>query len=686
MILGVDTGGTFTDFVLLTRSSSQPASSSSNNNTAQSAELRTHKVLSTPGSPERAILQGIEEMGLAAEVATGQVKIIHGSTVATNAALEGKGVKTAFITNTGFRDLLTIGRQTRPELYLLETPPISSPVSRALCLEADGRIDSLGNELVPLNQLNLEALLTTLNQQKPDAVAISLLFSFLDPGHEMQIARFLAENLDYSPFITYSHEVLPEYREYERGIATWLNASLGPLVKKYLLNLKNSTQPSRLSVMQSSGGTIDADQAARKSVNLLLSGPAGGLAAASFLAELTGQSRLMTFDMGGTSTDVALLDGKINLTTEGRIGDFPVAVPMVDMHTIGAGGGSIALIDAGGLLQVGPQSAGASPGPACYGLGGTRATVTDANLVLGRLQPDSFLGGTMHLDVAAANEAISPIALALSISIEDAASGIIKVANEHMARALRVISVARGHDPKSFRLCCFGGAGGLHICALAEAMGMNDAMVPVNAGVLSAMGMFLAPVERQLSQTCQGLLQSLDKNDIEQIFARLAAQGLEQLKDEGLDAENTRIERQADLRYAGQSTSLTIDWTTAVDAEEQFHISHEHRYGHRLTASVELVNLRLSVSEQKDPPVLAQLEAQLDQAAVNEGSINNKMLYGISQAVPLIQRSTLLNNSKIRGPALIVESNATTWLASGWHARCDPYGNLMLMRDNPATA
>ena len=311
MILGVDTGGTFTDFVLLTRSSSQPASSSSNNNTGQSAELRTHKVLSTPGSPERAILLGIEEMGLAAEVATGQVKIIHGSTVATNAALEGKGVKTAFITNTGFRDLLTIGRQTRPELYLLETPPISPPVSRALCLEADGRIDSLGNELVPLNQLNLEALLTTLNQQKPDAVAISLLFSFLDPGHEKQIARFLAENLDYSPFITCSHEVLPEYREYERGIATWLNASLGPLVKKYLLNLKNSTQPSRLSVMQSSGGTIDADQAARKSVNLLLSGPAGGLAAASFLAELTGQSRLMTFDMGGTSTDVALLDGKI---------------------------------------------------------------------------------------------------------------------------------------------------------------------------------------------------------------------------------------------------------------------------------------------------------------------------------------------------------------------------------------
>jgi N-methylhydantoinase A len=681
MILGVDTGGTFTDFVLLTRSSSQSTSSSSNNNTNQSAELRTHKVLSTPESPERAILQGIDEMGLATAVARGQVKIIHGSTVATNAALEGKGVKTAFITNTGFRDLLTIGRQTRPELYLLETPPISPPVSRALCLEVDGRIDSHGKELAPLNQLNLETLLTSLNQQKPEAVAISLLFSFLDPGHEKQIARLLADKLEYSPFITCSHDVLPEYREYERGIATWLNATLGPLVRKYLLNLKKSTQPSSLSVMQSSGGTIDADQAACKSVNLLLSGPAGGLAAANFLAQLIGQSRLMTFDMGGTSTDVALLDGKINLTTEGSIGDYPVAVPMVDMHTIGAGGGSIALIDAGGLLQVGPQSAGASPGPACYGLGGSQATVTDANLVLGRLQPDAFLGGTMRLDVAAAREVIAPIARALSLSIEEAASGIIKVANEHMARALRVISVARGHDPKSFRLCCFGGAGGLHICALADAMGMSDAMVPINAGVLSAMGMFLAPVERQLSQTCQGLLRTLDNKEIEQIFDRLAAQGLEQLVDEGLAVENTRSERQADLRYAGQSTSLTIGWTSAAEAEEQFHISHENRYGHRLAAHVELVNLRLSVSEQKDPPVLAQLMAQLDGQNSSECSVITKTLYGLSQPVPVIERSTLLNGNKVLGPALIVESNATTWLAKGWHARCDPYGNLMLKRD-----
>lgn len=672
MILGVDTGGTFTDFVLLIQLSSQDSSGITN------IELRTHKVLSTPDSPERAILQGIEEMGLASAVAEGQIKIIHGSTVATNAVLEGKGVKTAFITNTGFRDILTIGRQTRPHLYRLETPPISAPVKRELCLEADGRIDSQGNELAGLNNDNLAKLLITLNQQKPEAVAVCLLFSFLNSEHEKQIAETLASGLEYAPFITSSHEVLPEYREYERGIATWLNATLGPLVKDYLLSLKEKTQPSRLSVMQSSGGTIDADQASQKSVNLLLSGPAGGLAAASFLAKITKQPRLMTFDMGGTSSDVALLDGKINLTTEGSIGEFPVAVPMVDMHTIGAGGGSIAMIDAGGLLQVGPQSAGANPGPACYGQGGNQATVTDANLLLGRIQPDAFLGGTMTLDVNAASKAILPIAQALALTIEEAALGIIRVANEHMARALRVISVARGHDPKLFRLCCFGGAGGLHICALAEAMGMNDAMVPVNAGVLSAMGMFLAPVERQLSQTCQGLLHKLQRTHIDQIFDKLSEQGLAQLAEEGVPAENTRIDRRTDLRYAGQSTSITVDWISAEDAIEKFHCIHEHRYGHRLDTDVELVNLRLSVSEQKDPPVLTQ--NKLVQSDHRPSSEVHKMLYGLNQPVPLIQRSVLGNSSEIQGPALIVESNATTWLTDGWHARCDSYGNLMLTR------
>ena len=668
MILGVDTGGTFTDFVLFASPSSE--------GTSKASELRTHKVLSTPGAPEQAILQGIKEMGLAGEVRDGNVKIVHGSTVATNAALEGKGVKTAFITNTGFADILTIGRQTRPYLYRLQSPAIAAPVPQQLCLEADGRIDAHGNELDPLNKESLDALLHTLHQTKPDAVAISLLFSFLNPCHEKAIASFLADNLDYAPFITSSFEVLPEYREYERGIATWLNATLGPLVRDYLLRLKSGTQPSRLSVMQSSGGTIDAEQASRKSVNLLLSGPAGGLAAASFLARLTNQKRLLTFDMGGTSTDVALLNGDINLTTEGRIGDYPVAVPMVDMHTIGAGGGSVAMVDAGGLLQVGPQSAGATPGPACYGQGGTYATVTDANLVLDRIRADAFLGGSMSLDIDASKAAIRPLAEALSLSIEETASGIIRVANEHMARALRVISVARGHDPKAFRLCCFGGAGGLHICALAEAMGMNSAMVPVHAGVLSAMGMFLAPVERQLSQTHQVLLHELDTVVIDDIFQKLATQGLLELTEEGVCADNTQMEYRADLRYQGQSASLTIPWNSASETQEQFHSAHQQRYGHRLDSPLELVNLRLSIREIKEAPMLEMVTQPGGDSAIS----GNASIIGIERPVPLVQRAILRAGESVSGPALLVESNATTWLAPAWRATCDPFGNLMLER------
>ena len=666
MILGVDTGGTFTDFVLLVPAETEQS--------AAEATLKTHKVLSTPDAPERAILQGIEEMGLAGAVAGGQVRIIHGSTVATNAALEGKGVRTAFITNTGFRDILTIGRQTRPALYRLENPPIDPPVPRELCLEVQGRIDSQGSQLAPLNASDLATLAQTLNTARPDAVAISLLFSFLEPAHEETVARFLADALDYAPFITCSSAVLPEYREYERGVATWLNATLGPLVRDYLLRLREGTRPSPLSVMQSSGGTIDAAQASRKSVNLLLSGPAGGLAAAAWLADLTGQHKLMTFDMGGTSTDVALLDGAIGLTTEGRIGEYPVAVPMVDMHTIGAGGGSIALVDAGNLLQVGPQSAGASPGPACYGLGGTSATVTDANLVLGRLQPDAFLGGTMALDESAARAALAPIAGALGLTVEAAAQGIITVANEHMARALRVISVARGHDPAAFRLCCFGGAGGLHICALADAMGMREAMVPINGGVLSAMGMFLAPAQRQLSRTHQALLTEVDLAVIEGIFSEMEAEGRRELEAEGVSRAAIVTERRADLRYAGQSASLAIDWTTIEATAGRFHDSHEQRYGHRLPAAIELVNLRSCVRAHKPAPALARV------AGRNPGEATYKQVFGIDAPVAVITRDSLGEQSTVAGPALIIESSATTWLAPGWSAMGDSYGNLLLQK------
>ncbi|HNN36159.1 MAG TPA: hydantoinase/oxoprolinase family protein, partial [Pseudomonadales bacterium] len=456
MVLGIDTGGTFTDFVLF-----------------DGERLHIHKVLSTPEAPDEAIATGMAELGLEAPLRQGKLLLVHGSTVATNAALEGKGVPTLFVTNRGFRDLLTIGRQIRRELYELMPAPLPPPVPAELCFEVDTRRDHLGRLITPLTDADLTRLRHAIATLAPQAVAICLLYSFMDESEEQALAAALPPGL----FVSCSSQVLPEYREYERGIATWLNSWLGPLVSDYLGRLSARTAPAPLTIMQSSGGTVAAEQARQRAVNLLLSGPAGGMAAARHLADTLGERQLITFDMGGTSTDVGLLSGgELTLTNEGRIGPYPVAVPMVDLHTIGAGGGSIAFLDDGGGLWVGPRSAGALPGPACYGRGGREPTVTDANLLLGRLRPERFLGGAMPLDVAAAQRAIATLADPLGLSLEETAAGIIEIANEQMIRALRLISVERGHDPRQFRLCCFGGAGGLHLCRLAEALGIRRAL------------------------------------------------------------------------------------------------------------------------------------------------------------------------------------------------------------------
>jgi len=442
-LLGVDTGGTFTDLCLVDPDG-----------------IRIHKVLSTPESPEKAILKGLDELGLKNKKEN--LYIVHGTTVATNAALENKGVKTAFITNKGFADILSIGRQARKELYNLRPQISQPPVATKLCLETAGRISAKGEVLHPLTEQDLDRLEQQIIALKPKAIAINLLFSFLNDKAEKRIEARLSQ---YA-FTTRSSYILPEIREYERGIVTWYNAYLGPLIEDYLKRLKQAVSPAPVAIMQSSGGTIDIDQAAQKAVNLLLSGPAGGLAAGAYIGKLAKAEKILSFDMGGTSTDVALIEKEIKLTSEARIGHYPISIPMVDMHTIGAGGGSIAFQDAAGMLRVGPESAGAAPGPVCYGLGGQQPTVTDANAVLGRLQPDNFLGGTMSLDLNAARSSIGRLAKKLSLSTEECAAGIIELANEHMARALRVISEQRGHNPEEYQLMGFGGAGGLHICVI----------------------------------------------------------------------------------------------------------------------------------------------------------------------------------------------------------------------------
>ncbi|MCU7915455.1 MAG: hydantoinase/oxoprolinase family protein [Candidatus Thiodiazotropha sp. (ex Gloverina cf. vestifex)] len=649
-LIGIDTGGTFTDFVLF-----------------RSQGITIHKVLSTPKAPEAAILQGVRELDLDPS----RLTVIHGSTVATNAALESKGVRTLYIGNRGLGDLLTIGRQARRELYNLEPAEVCPPVPHADCLETGGRMGPAGEVLEPLSQLALEKLRQQVEASGAESVAINLLYSFLDDRFE----RMIEDAMPQGMFVSRSSTVLPANGEYERGIATWLNSWVGPLVAGYIERLRDGLPEASVSVMQSSGEAIDAVQASRQAVRMLLSGPAGGLVGAGFTAEVSGRRQLLTFDMGGTSSDVALIDGAPRLTREGHIGPWPVAVPMVDMHTIGAGGGSIASLDDGGMLQVGPASAGADPGPACYGLGGSLPTVTDANLVLGRLRPGAFLGGRMHLDTRAAFQAIGGLAESMHLTIEAAAAGIIRVTNEHMARALRVISVQRGIDPRGYTLVSFGGAGGLHVCALADALGVEEAMVPVHAGVLSALGMLATRPGRQLVRTRPGLLNECEDKGFTIELEALAEEGVEALTEEGIAQSDISREYSLDLRYLGQSYTLNVPWNSCRQAIEDFHGQHEARYGHRMQAPVELVNLRAAL---KGP----QMEATLPRRGQTEGApvVEWLNLVGIDQQVPRYERSKLAVGQQIQGPALITEMASTTWLAEGWNSILDEVGNLILSR------
>jgi len=660
-LLGVDTGGTFTDFVALD---------------LPQGEIRIHKVLSTPAAPEQAIVQGIKDLDLDLH----SLKIVHGSTVATNAVLEGKGVPVAYVANKGLKDVLTIGRQNRAELYSLNPALVPPPVPAELCFELDVRTAADGAVLQELNADELEQLAQAIRNSGAEAVAINLLFSYLDDEHELKIEKALA---GLPVFISRSSKVLAEYKEYERGIATWINASVGPLIQGYLQRLQGALSPAPVSVMQSTGGTISVDAAAQHAVRLLLSGPAGGLMGARYVAKQAGINKLLTFDMGGTSTDVALIDGELSLTSEGRMGRYPIAVPMVDMHTIGAGGGSLASCDSGGLLQVGPESAGAMPGPACYGQGGERATVTDANVVLGRLPSLSALGGDLRLQVDTAKQALSQLADELGLEEIQAAQGVVRLANEHMARALRVISVERGVDVNDYTLTCFGGAGGLHVCALAELMNMRSALVPVHGGVLSALGMLVAPLRRDRSRTLNVVLTGINADELEQQLQMMYLSLREELAEEGVEplVELTELYT-LDLRYKGQSSSLAIQWQGSIEAAAQrFHAEHQQQFGHQMDIDIELVNVRVLLTGAE--PELALPSVEDESVGVEESMkrafIGSSLVDGAGE-VTCYQRDLLVAGVCLQGPVIIVEKVATTWVEKGWGLSVDSVGNLLLER------
>lgn len=651
-LVGIDTGGTFTDIVVLERGENVSA-------------MRQCKVLSDPSDPSNPIVEGLQRLGLENQ----KLQIIHGTTVGTNAVLEGKGARVAYISSKGFADVLTLGRQEREQVYQLRQAETEPPVPRELCLEVSTRISAEGGLLNESSDQELLELKDHLESLDVESVAINLLFSFLRPEQEQRIA----EKLGSQWFVSCSSKILPEVREYERGMATWLNASVGPVISRYLKRLQNRLPLASIAVMQSAGTTIAAEQAADQAVRLLLSGPAGGLAAARSIAAQTGNPKLMSFDMGGTSTDVSLFNGEIPLTGHCRLGSWPLSIPSVDIHTIGAGGGSIARVDRAGMLLVGPESAGASPGPACYGQGGVQATVTDANLVLGRLPESTLLAGYLPLDLKAAKRAVAKLANDMGCDLLEAAKGVVRLANEHMTRALRVISVERGYNPADYTLLCFGGAGGLHACDLAELLNMKRIIIPARAGVLSAMGMLVSEPGRELSQAVLQPLAVLSDEDIGQRFQALEADARMQLTNEGCEAQSVTFRRQLELRYKGQSATISINWTVGGPHESLFHAAHAKASGLRLPHPVELVNLRLSA---RAPAVLESINIR---EAVQDRDAGVAIhMPELDEKVRKYHRSGLASAEFLEGPLLITESAATAWIKPGWVLRPDEWGNLLL--------
>ena len=648
-LLGIDTGGTFTDFILY-----------------KNGKFFTQKILSTPHAPEQAILQGLHEL----DVEYAELHLVHGTTVATNTLLEGKGARTAFITNRGCKDLLHIGRQTRDQLYSLCPQAPRKLIPTQLCFEVPGRVSADGHRLENIHVEDIAALQQQLNKEPVDAVAICMLFSFLNDADE----RALAEALENQYFVSRSSILLPEQREYERAVVTWLNSYLGPHTRQYLHDLQKAIESAHVHVMQSDATTLPVAAAGDQAVKLLLSGPAGGVVAATTIAAQTSHPKLLTLDMGGTSTDVALIDGEAAHTTEGKVAEFPLALPMLDIHTIGAGGGSIARVDHAGVLHVGPESAGASPGPACYGLGGDCATITDANVVLGRLPVSATWTSGLSLQKSVAEQCLQRLATQLHCTLLDAAQGIVDLANAHMAQALRVISIHRGYDPSAFCLFPFGGAGGLHMCAVAELLEMNQILVPAQPGILSAYGMLHAPIGQSASRSVCRDLQELSRVEIKSLLQGLAGQAAEQLR--RLKLHPHRFEYWLDLRYLGQSTVISVVWTADTDLASAFSRAHQARFGFQLDDhAIELVTARVWAF-QDVPPV------QLPAIAAGPPAVpfDFVAVAGCSERTPVFQRGDLTSGQGIDGPAIVIEESATLYIDGGWSGRVEDKGHIYLRR------
>jgi len=605
-------------------------------------------------------------------------RLVHGSTVATNALLQRKGEPVAFVTTEGFRDMLLIGRQNRPSLYALTVrrpPPITAEENWFTVRE---RIDAKGNVVEPLTRASIDALIDAIRVRGLGHVAVCLLFSFVNPTHERQVGE-AASAAGLS--VSLSSELLPEFREYERASTTAINASLRPTVETYLESLARGLPSSitDLRISQSAGGTLSVREAADSAAKLVLSGPAGGVMGAAWVAKQAGAADVITYDMGGTSTDVAtVINGNPQWTTSSTIDGLPIGLPMFDIRTVGAGGGSVAVLDPGGALRVGPRSAGAIPGPACYGRGGTEPTVTDANLLLGRIVPDQFLGGAMRVDESLARAAIEPLAAAMGKDVTETALGIVRVAEANMAAAVRAATSRRGHDPRNFALLSFGGAGGLHACALADALEIPSVVVPPLAGVLSALGMVTAPPVVDVARTVVQMGPDLDDTELESIYAELSRQASKTLP----DTQTASIEHFADVRFRGQSHELKVfvQRTKLADISRRFYDAYRLAYGRPPAGrAIEVVTLRLRRTGRAPAVQLPDLLPQCPpHAVVRETQLIDPAGHRVGAAV--LKRGELLWAGKQAGPMLLIDPEATTFVPAGWLATALPRGIARLTR------
>ncbi len=652
--VGVDTGGTFTDFVI-----------------SDGKSITIKKIPSTPENPGNAVFEGLKDYLPFSPI------IVHGTTVATNAFLENKTAKTALIVTKGFEHILHIGRQNRLNLFSLkpEKPNSLIPLSLSFGVSErtlfDGRVEKFveKKELIRIGE--------RLKKENVKCVAILFLHSYANPENE-RIAEEIFKEMNF--YCTSSHSILPEYREYERGVVTALNASLIPVMGKYISELRGELSHSRLFIMQSQGGFISPEIAIKKPVFTLLSGPAGGTISAAYLSNLIGSKKLITLDMGGTSTDVSLIDGEFKITKENFLGGLPLRIPMIDIQTVGAGGGSIARIDRGGVLKVGPESAGADPGPACYGVSDL-PTVTDAFMVLGWMVPEHFLGGKMKIFPEKSFEAIKKLAKKIGLDVYKIADGIVKVASVTMEKALRVVSVERGHDPRDFSLFAFGGAGGICAVILAERLGMKSIIVPNFQGVFSALGMILSDSVKELSISFMRKAEDMNREEIEKRFKGLEKEAMELFKIEEIGRERIFFSRSLDMRYKGQSYEINIPYKEGF--LEEFHKTHMKLYSHSyIDREVEIVNLRLRGIGIVDKVKLPSARLT-DKSPENALDRERKIYYnGDFLNAKIYIRERLQPGNLIKGPSIVSSYDGTTFVPPLYECYVDEFFNLIIRKGN----